>query len=123
MMSKETLSSCRNLHDDGLTQTVQCTCCKLLTNIVEVIFKERSEIRALEQGRGLLAKILSTSVSKLSVIRKSLPTFMIPSMLQTSPIVHHFLCMLLEILVSERLGDSVFRTNQTGKHIAALHRD
>ena len=73
------LTPCRNLHDDSLNATVQCTSCKLLTNIVEVIFKDRSEIRTLEQRRGLLAKILSTSVSKLSVIRSSLPSFMVPS--------------------------------------------
>ena len=76
---KQVLALYRNLHDDTLNATVQCTSCKLLTNIVEVIFKDRSDLRTLEQRRALLAKILSTSVSKLSVLKKSLPSFMTPS--------------------------------------------
>ena len=53
--------------------TVQCTSVRLLLNLVEIIYARRADTRTVEQYRGLLAKALDTFVSKVSVLRRSLP--------------------------------------------------
>ena len=66
-------TACRNIHDDSLAVTVQCTSVRLLLNLVEIIYARRADTRTVEQYRGLLAKALDTFVSKVSVLRRSLP--------------------------------------------------
>jgi len=79
---------CRNLHDDQLTVGVQTTGSRLLSNLAEVIFKERANLLQLEQRRALLAKILVALVSKIATLRESLPSFMTPSTPVPTPPVH-----------------------------------
>ena len=52
---------------------MQCTSVRLLLNLVEIIYARRADLRTVEQYRGLLAKALDTFVSKVSVLRRSLP--------------------------------------------------
>jgi hypothetical protein len=79
LAKKQQSKWCRNLHDDQLAVGVQTTGSRLLSNLAEVIFKERANLLQLEQRRALLAKILAAMVSKIATLRESLPSFMTPS--------------------------------------------
>lgn len=66
-------SCCRNIHDDSLASSVQCTSVRLLLNLVEIVFGRRNDVRLAEQHRMLLGRVLDAFVSKLSVLQSSLP--------------------------------------------------
>ena len=63
----------RNMHDNSLLTSVQCTSIRLLLNLVEVLFSRRADQRSAEPYRIMLASILDAFTAKLSSLHHRLP--------------------------------------------------
>lgn len=67
--------NCRIIHEADLPITVQCTCVRLLLNLVEVLKKRAPSASPgdLENFRGLLNRVLSTLSWKLRTLARNTP--------------------------------------------------